>query len=491
MCTLQEQKPHCKKCLTFGATCDGYATTTPASVIRPIQPKRSLDSPLPLLHPTPQALLSILTMPDKALCPDPTSHQYFQYFLSSTLVDLSGTSKEPFFHRVLPQACVNEPALLSLTVSLGAISKAKSSPTALATTHHAFAISNYSKALRKIQEAIKSRREPDATRIALISSLIIFCFESVHGDPELAIIHMEAALKLMKKRLRTWNATYSQIDKSSTIPNMEYDLLSAFVRVDNVLMSRMDGPREQCRQQRKSLLEIQYREEEVNMPTCFKDVGEARNYMEHFQYQSMPRLKTLAGEFMYDDKNQQILGDANFPSQAYPPENPNDEVRKVANAAIKDQLVARLNSWHRAFAPLFDSADEKSLPAAMTMKALALATDLAVQRGCEAVNVKLGIPENDFVKEATEIIELCRAVANRPSFYKGFVFDCGIVPSLFIVLFSCKNIQVRRRIVEALKKAEGRSEMVWEANRVRELGEMMLAAAVDGNYTTITWVEHS
>ncbi|KAH8649481.1 hypothetical protein BGZ60DRAFT_201347 [Tricladium varicosporioides] len=460
-----EQKPHCKKCLAFGVTCDGYVNPTPASTIRPIQSKGSLDSPLPLLHPTPEYILSILAMPARALCSDPTSHQYFQYFLSSTLADLSGTSKEPFFHRVLPQACVNEPALLSLTVSLGAISKAKSSPTPLATTHHDFAIVNYSKALRKIQEAIKSRREPDATRIALISSLIIFCFESVHGDRGLAVLHMEAALKLMKKRLQTWKATYSQVDKSSSVPNMEYDLLSAFVRVDNVLMSRMDGTREQCRQQRKSLLEIKYREEEVNMPTRFKDIGEARNYMEHFQYQAMPRLKSLAGEFMYSDKNQQIPSDVSLSSQTYPPKIPNGGIRKVNNAAIRDQLITRLNAWHRAFAPLFESADEKALPAAMTMKALALATDLAVRRGCEAVNTESGIPKNSFIKEAIDIVELCRAVVNHASFYKGFVFDCGIVPSLFIVLFSCENIKVRRQIVDVLKKAEGRSEMVWEANR--------------------------
>ncbi|KAF4634569.1 hypothetical protein G7Y89_g3539 [Cudoniella acicularis] len=430
-----EGKPTCKKCLAYGAVCDGYkaasSSLAPNMHSRPILPKEELTRYTQSPRRNSISLLGISEVPNTPLCSDSTSHNYFLHFLSSTTTSLSGSCPDALFFRIIPQVCTQEPSLLALTISLGAISKAKSLPSPAGTPHLSFALTKYGKALASIQKAINTRGDQDATRIALISSLLIFCFENLHGDHKRAIMHMEAALKLMCKKLQTHSKNFSKIKNKSEIPNMEYDLLCAFVRVDNTLMSRMECISDAAAQ-RVQLLGIQYPSEDAeNMPARFRDVSEARNYMEHFQFQAMSELKKFTS----------VL------------ENQAGEV--VVERNVLMMLNAHLDAWYRAFDPLFFEADAYTWPAAATMKALALATDLCIKKSVAEALAKPGEAKPTRVEESMEILELCRGVVGDPGFYKG---DRG----------------VREGVVEVLRRADGRREMVWEARMVRRLGEGML-----------------
>lgn len=64
-----------------------------------------------------------------------------------------------------------------------------------------------------------------------------------------------------------------------------------------------------------------------------------------------------------------------------------------------------------------------------------------------------------------------RFVADRCS-KKGFVVDCGIVPSLFVVVTICRDRDVREGAIEVLESCGERMETTWNAAEIARLGNI-------------------
>lgn len=192
------------------------------------------------------------------------------------------------------------------------------------------------------------------------------------------------------------------------------------------------------------------------MPRVFKDIAEAKNYLEHVQYKAMPYLANMSDVLMYGDNY-----NVSPPREAY------------------DEIVMHLQLWARAFQPWLDDASRRGgldFIAAATLRVLALATDISTQR------IFLGAANTTnpglFVPEAKEIVELTRRIAKESGFKKGFVVDCGIVPSLFVVITLCRNRTVRQDAIEVLESCGERMEVTWNAAAVAKIGKQILEADV-------------
>lgn len=113
--------------------------------------------------------------------------------------------------------------------------------------------------------------------------------------------------------------------------------------------------------------------------------------------------------------------------------------------------------------------------AAATLRALLLATEIATKR------IFLGAGEADtnpnlFVAEAREIVDLSRAVAKDQEYRKVFVVDCGVIPSLFMVVMICREREVREAAVEVLEDCGDRMEVTWNASEISKIGRQVLMA---------------
>jgi hypothetical protein len=301
---------------------------------------------------------------------------------------------------------------------------------------------------------VSSRSDFETIRTTLIASLLIFSFETMHGNTEQAIAHAKASLKMMRKHLDTSTRTYSQIRRQSSIPGLEDEVLEVFVRLDQTIMSSILGD---PYRQRASFLDINFIDEHFYMPPSFRDLVEAKGYLEHFQFRAMPYLSHLTDAFMYGDR---------FACPVPP--------------SVYDVLQSQLDQWYRSFQPLFDRAcrpGDKDFIGAATLRCLALGTDISVQRVCLKIDKR---PKEPFEAEAREIVDLTRRVVLDHRFKKSFGFDCGVVPSLFIAIMICRNRKIREEAINILKMAEGRIEVVWDASKVVELGEKMLKAEEHG-----------
>jgi Fungal specific transcription factor domain len=388
-----------------------------------------------------------------ALFRDQEEYQYWLYFRDEIVNDLSGHVPSKCWNYLVLQACNDAPAVRYLTVAIAALGKSKSASGARQ-RHQQFAVMKYGQALRSIREMVASSSNLETIRTTLIASLLIFSFESMHGNPEQAVEHAKATLKMMKKRLDTASRKYSQIRRLSSIPGLEDEVLEIFVRLDNTIMSSILGD---PYRQRYSFLDIKYIDEHFYMPPSFRDLAEAKGYLEHFQFRAMPYLSHLTDAFMYGDKF------------ACP-----------VPQSVQEILDSQLKQWYRSFEPLFEAAlrpGDQNFIGAATLRCLALGTDISVQRICLKIDKR---PKELFEAEAREIVDLMRQVVMDHRFKKSFGFDCGMVPALFIAIMICRNREIREEAVRILRLAEGRIEVVWDASKVADLGEEMLRAEQQG-----------
>jgi hypothetical protein len=137
-------------------------------------------------------------------------------------------------------------------------------------------------------------------------------------------------------------------------------------------------------------------------------------------------------------------------------------------------VSSQLRQWGAAFAPLYAEActptGSKSFVAATMLRVLALATDLAAKGICAR-----GMSSSDlFIPESREIVDLSRLVAADPSFRKTFVFDCGIVPGLHIVVSTCLDMSIRKEALQVLRQIVPRREGMFDGLSILKAGERAL-----------------
>jgi hypothetical protein len=432
----------------FGVNCDGYLTIPPTQGFSAIRPRQ----------PTPNVQFDITSIPLMASFRNEQDYLYFRYFQDETTKNLGGFFEDKLWLQIIPQACHNELVLRDLTISISALILANNSPEA-GGRHREYAYKRYATSIRHIQNALNTRHERDAIRIALISSILICCFENFQGDHDIAVKHMESSLKLMRKRFLTGKKhTFSLIRQQSDTPHMEHDLLSAFIRIDNSLMSRPGVDLVS----RVSMLDIQYGSEDLAIPSKFNNIREARNYLEHLQYTAMPVLSSFAEAPI-------TLSDSDCS---------NDHAGPSDDDSIRQTVSSQLESWHIAFKPLIDyevaqctAPNSLSSAKARLLHTHALATGIALHRDNLMSSPE---PAEDFVSKCWEIITLCMLVINYPEFIRGFVWDCGVVTPLFMVIASCDDREVRKEAIKIVRSTIPRREFLWDAAAVADFGDVLL-----------------
>lgn len=407
--------------------------------------KKLPSQPRQLLPQSSTRLPSIIT-PATAIFGNQSEYQYFQHFREEITHDLSGAIPQPMWNCVILRACNDSLPLRDLTCSVAALSMARDSALkGSGNDHHVFAARYYGRALRGIQTMINTANEADASRLTLLASLLIFCFESLQGESANALEHIKVAMGMMRNRFATSRRYYSPIRRIESIPGLEDELLEIFVRLDNTLTTTVSSPGD------RGLLEMRYEIGEEPMPDRFRDLSEARNYLNHHMYCAMPYLARLPQIFMQGSSNSSQEEDL-----------------------VGPRLLDQLRDWHAAFAPLLKSAWErptsKDFIAAATLRSLVLVAEISVRK----ISARAGTMDL-FVKEACEIVDLTRRIVMDSSFRKTFVFECGILPALFLTVMLCPERRIREDIIQVLKLAEGRIEVTWNAVEVAKIAESFIS----------------
>jgi hypothetical protein len=386
---------------------------------------------------------------------DNREYSSFQYFLQNAALDISNHFDRGLFSHVIIQASWNEPCLCQLIASVGALYRADAPKLADQSinntdTHRQYAFYKYGQALKRVQTRISVDQCPDTTRVALIASLLIYCFENINGDINSALRHLESALKLMQRQLAQSGGLYKHSKNSAPTPHLDDDLVGAFFRLDSGILSR-DNISEAGNI--GSRLGIHFLEDICEVPEIFYSMAEARNNLESIQF---PTIPSLAKDLMQTNE---------------PP------LFKEIDDKLRGRymiLSSQLHQWNVAFRPLYSKTltpeGKKDFVSAATLRVRALSTELAVRRVCAGEQRDL----HALDIESRETIDLSRLVASDPGFLKSFVWDCGIVPGLSIVIASCIKTSIREEALQVLKDIVPRREGAWDSLTAVKFGEYCL-----------------
>lgn len=290
----------------------------------------------------------------------------------------------------------------------------------------------------------------------MIASLLIYGFENLYGDLPLALKHLESALQLMKTQLLRAAREYKHSNNSSPTSDLDDDLVAAFFRLDSGLSARDDI----CDAETiGSRLGVNYLDNTFEIPERFISISEARNYLESIQFPVTPSLArdlAMAG-----------LSESN--SSATIDQNTRD---------MYTTMSSQLHQWHMSFDRLCvrsDNLNGKHSVAAATLRVRAISTEIASERVCAM------IPESsEFLSsKSRELVDLSIFVANDPNFLKSFVWDCGIVPGLSIVIAASLDMSTRMEALGILKSIVPRREGVWDSVTAVAFGERCLGVSKD------------
>ncbi|CAD6444612.1 b9c52581-77ad-4055-957e-2b75baf17bcb [Sclerotinia trifoliorum] len=484
-----ETKPSCMRCKNFGRKCDGYE----------YNPK---DKPAWLMGPTISTGISqeVIETPSVAIPPtisvidfgNEQEAQYFDFFCKETVFELAGGSEKKLFNVIILQACHTDTSVRHAVTAIAALSKAMKASKYLDQSegeagfqrisdqvemHHRYALKQYGKSLRYLRNLVQTSQ--NFLRIPLLVSLIIFCFENFHGNTQLADKHIYSALKMMHHHEAFSSHPCHNLLLSSPAPDLvENEIVTAYLHLALAIVTRPDDPDSLSR---KVLDLISVDIPPPNIPQQLCNLEEAEIHLEHVLYHSLPSIPRA-------DLEKRLASPALSPKGLATSFSKLQRLHLEASSPILTgfefpMFSSIFQDWQRAFQPIISYAQSRlgnaHYVAATTLHIKALGIELMGQ----GVFLDYRISDH-FLPIFRQIISLSQKLVSDPRFLKTFVFDAGIIPSLFVVIYACPDQNIRKDAVMILKEAAPRREGTWDALKIATIGQMLLESEEVGPIIT-------
>jgi hypothetical protein len=220
-----EQKPSCQRCVSTGRECSGYKGNTAEQT----SPK-SLDNPGPPRPPGEMQLAAVIPSNPRVLLPRNNSEELrsYSFFVDVTAPMMAGVFDADFWLTDVPQACHLDPAIWHAVVSLAAVHEASISAKEQNPAPK-FAIQQFNAAIRHLVHIPSFRTQPEEKRRAVTASILFVYLCSIQGLHSEALVHLEAAKKLIREAKEGSEATATGVHTvelltSGPLPSMVANL---------------------------------------------------------------------------------------------------------------------------------------------------------------------------------------------------------------------------------------------------------------------------
>ncbi|KAK8128846.1 hypothetical protein PG984_009954 [Apiospora sp. TS-2023a] len=200
-----EGRPACQRCISTGRACDGYGIWGGGGNnfgFRSAGP-RPCEALLPQRGPSPIG----------GGCKFSAAEQNcFEWFSCKAATKLQGIFCITFWSQLLPQACINEPAIMHAALALSSthqkntigVVDPSSSPYQQDNRHvldtsDEFTLVQYSKAIQQLRPHLIAGKSSSVAsiRVALIACLVFANLEFLNGRYNIGIAHLHSGLKLL------------------------------------------------------------------------------------------------------------------------------------------------------------------------------------------------------------------------------------------------------------------------------------------------------
>ncbi|EDO02632.1 hypothetical protein SS1G_05109 [Sclerotinia sclerotiorum 1980 UF-70] len=463
-----EAKPSCMRCKNFGRKCDGYEYSPkdkPAWLMGPTIStgisQEVIETPLVSIPPT----ISVIDFGNEQ------EAQYFDFFCKETVLELAGGSEKKLFNIIILQACHTDTSVRHAATAIAALSKAMKASKYLdqdegeagfqrisdqVEMHHQYALKQYGKSLRYLRNLVQT-----------------------NGNTQLADKHIYSALKMMHHHEAFSSHPRHNLLLSSPAPDLvENEIVTAYLHLALAIVTRPDDPDSlSC----KVLDLISVDVSPPNIPRRLGNLEEAEFHLEHVLYHSLPSIPRA-------DLEKRLASPALSPKGLAISFSKLQRLHLEASSPILTgfefpMFSSIFQDWQRAFQPIISYAQSPlgnaDYVAATTLQIKALCIGLMGQ----GVFLDYRISDH-FLPIFRQIISLSQNLVSDPRFLKTFVFDAGIIPSLFVVIYACPDQNIRRDAVMILQEAAPRREGTWDALKIATIGQMLLEAEEIGPINT-------
>ena len=437
------QKPACSKCLRSGRQCDGYS----------IDGRRPKQDPLQIIHWQPNTLslhrISVDVIGNKK------ERRAFHFFREKSATEFSGLFESSFWGELVFQACHAEPSIRHAVIALGSlhetIQQGEWTPLESGRPCDPFALQQCNKAIGHLNRNIGSD-EHHSKEMVLMSCAIFIYFESLQGNYESALSHMQCGLRIF----RDWQAE----NKESSLPataisfqphqSVDSELVQMFSRLnmqpllfpDTHLFSR-------------DIITQNVRLNIDPVPDEFTTLKEARNCLDNcMNYE----LQSLVAAYV----NRQ--GSENK-SDEDPPQD-------LTTRHLLPQWSAAFNAFRTKAGP---SPKPKDLQGAMLLE---------IQYNCAQILLSVGMPPqetafDDFIALFESIISMATSIILNSSSRETsdricrVSFETGLVPPLYFTATRCRNSYIRRQALSLLSSTP-RLECIWNSEMLSKIAERLI-----------------
>lgn len=415
-----------------------------------------------------------LVEPVLALFYNQTDSQYFTFFLTKTSRNLSGCFNDDIWNLLILQSCHEEESTRHAVVAIAALHKTASNSQAK-NEHHTYALQKYAKALKLMRESVSDvasiKTNEHQLRRALVSTLLITCFESFHGNQSASISQASTAIRLLHSR--------DSIMASSGNSTINQDILSIFARLE--LSSLTITQREIVPQENtpKGLSDDHILS---SIPAIFETLREARFYWDILARRSQS-WRASYGFAVHNPSPGTTSQPPRFLTTEHGPDFAafmgmyNNSVEAAIRTPVAPHRLKRLEEqlssfwrsfcqWSAAFASLFTrirAGDKKDIEYYGV-------TVLMISMLASGVNSAVKNPKTEDAFSAhmltliKEIIAWEKARRDPEEAEETiFLFDVGILAHLFIAATRSHDRFIRREAVEILKSCRRREGVIDSA----------------------------
>jgi Fungal specific transcription factor domain len=420
---------------------------------RPIQPRIEPD------------FKAILWEPSNALFRNENDYRYFRRFCDKTARRLEGILPTNLWSRLIFQACEMNTAVRHGVIAIAAIDVTSELAPDRA-NHYRFAIQHYSLALRHMQNEMTKRKLDLAT--ALITNIIIICFETYHGNIDSAFNQITIGLRMIEEAAEKESIHGPFIDgiAVSVLPTIDGELIRAFARLSVQAASFVKNRMIPCRAFGKDFGLANLN----GMPARFRSLSEAKNYAEIIVLQYVQlnavTIDLAAKNGVVAPKSDSMGGGSMV------------ELQKISTALRKARkhYLGLVTHWHEAFEPLLVLARTANGGADFLVATILELRYQALRLSINIIPVA-GMPDMiDYMPYFEEIVTLCRQVLEHSETIHNdpfFTFESEVVLPLYVVGARCPYAELRREAIDLLR-SKPRRENLWDGKLAARLAEWVM-----------------
>lgn len=394
----------------------------------------------------------------------------FHRFQNFTIPALAGGSELDFWQSLVLKVGIQEPVIRNAIIALGTLHEdyqtrgGRYDANLIHEPGYQKSLQLYGRALRQLNEQLATT-EGNSPRLAIISSILFTCFETLRRNDMTAIVHYRAGMRELMRQMslrqsQAASNTLADEDRPNQtlvrqIPQDEMDImLRVFARYD-VQACTFAKPRAEPLTTEVPL-----------SPPAKLNLKEVRHHLDNLLIAAYQLIKSDNGMYRYWN-----VADVPMDWQIH-----------------VQRALETFQGWHHALETFFSDSGMSLQPAeAKSLLGLRLQIKVAIIMLKTSVNSGPETTFDQFRDEFEGMVSSVERVTQSLALIDAdpldkestpFTMELGIVYPLFFIASKCRESRLRRRAIAQLRKAG--KEGVWEGPIMAVVAKRMMQVEEKG-----------